>query len=166
MLANLNRATHFNVLVYQGKRLIAFRDELVPGLPSNLRYAIEWLEPLNRDYQQLGLPRSYGESLLVSDHEELPLQAADVSHYTKAIQKAMEWQASAIFCITQRLWANAAQSHSEDEGGIDEKPSATGNARDDKSRGEKSMGQCCGEDTRVVAEKKMQPAARRGYRRR
>ena len=100
MLANLNRATHFNVLVYQGKRLIAFRDELVPGLPSNLRYAIEWLEPLNRDYQQLGLPRSYGESLLVSDHEELPLQAADVSHYTKAIQKAMEWQASAIFCIT------------------------------------------------------------------
>lgn len=100
MLANLNRATHFNVLVYQGKRLIAFRDELVPGLPSNLRYAIEWLEPLNRDYQQLGLPSSYGESLLVSDHEELPLQAADVSHYTKAIQKAMEWQASAIFCIT------------------------------------------------------------------
>ncbi len=100
MLANLNRATHFNVLVYQGKRLIAFRDELVPGLPSNLRYAIEWLEPLNRDYQQLGLPSSYGESLLVSDHEELPLQAADVSHYTKAIHKAMEWQASAIFCIT------------------------------------------------------------------
>ncbi|MCG8598662.1 MAG: hypothetical protein MI807_00780 [Verrucomicrobiales bacterium] len=100
MLANLNRATHFNVLIYQGKRLIAFRPELVPGLPSNLRYAIEWLEPLNRDYEQLGLPRSYGESLVVSDHEELPLQAADVAHYTKAIQKAMEWQASAIFCIT------------------------------------------------------------------
>lgn len=99
MLANLNRGTHFNILLYDGKRLVAFRDELVPGLPSNIRLAIDWLGPLNRDYESLGLGVQYGESLSVSDDEKSPIQAVDVAHYTKAIQKAMEWQASSIFCI-------------------------------------------------------------------
>lgn len=100
MLANLNRNTHFNVLLYQGKRLVAYRDELVPGLPSNLRMAIEWLDPLNRDYDALGLRDGYGESLSVKDHEEYEIASRDVAHYTKAVQKAMEWGANAIFCIS------------------------------------------------------------------
>lgn len=100
MLTTLNRNTHFNILLYEGKRLIPFRDELVPGLPSNVRLALEWLAPLNTDYDQLGLPRAFGASLSVSDHEKLELQAVDVAHYTKAIQKAMEWGAASIFCIT------------------------------------------------------------------
>ena len=99
MLTTLNRNTHFNIILYEGKRLIPFRDELVPGLPSNVRYALEWLAPLNTDYEQLGLPRAFGETLSVSDHEKLALQAADVAHYTKAIQKAMEWGAASVFCI-------------------------------------------------------------------
>ncbi len=100
MLANLKRGTQFNILLYEGKNLVAFRDEMVPSLPSNLRSAIEWMDPLNRSYDQLGLRWSYGPSQAVTDSEEIPLQAADVAHYTKAIQKAMEWHASAIFCIT------------------------------------------------------------------
>ncbi|MDF1740544.1 MAG: hypothetical protein P1U86_15390 [Verrucomicrobiales bacterium] len=100
MLTTLNRNTHFNILLYEGKRLISFRDELVPGLPSNVRLALEWLAPLNTDYAQLGLPRAFGASLSVSDHEKLELQAADVAHYSKAIHKAMEWGAASIFCIT------------------------------------------------------------------
>ncbi|MAS97034.1 MAG: hypothetical protein CMO55_27910 [Verrucomicrobiales bacterium] len=99
MLANLNRGTQFNILLYQGKRLVSFREELVPGLPSNLRLAIEWLDPLNRTYDELGLRDRYGTSLSVTDREELAIQAVDVAHYTKAIQKAMEWNASSIFCI-------------------------------------------------------------------
>lgn len=99
MLANLNRGTHFNILLYQGKRVVSFREKLVPGLPSNLRLAIEWMSPLNRDYSNLGLGGGYGNSLAVADHEDLPIQSADVGHYTKAIQKAMEWEASAVFCI-------------------------------------------------------------------
>jgi len=99
MLANLNRGTHFNILLYDGKRLVSFREELVPGLPSNLRLAIDWLSPLNRDYDALGLGPQYGESLSVSEFEKSTIQAVDVAHYTKAIQKAMEWQASSIFCI-------------------------------------------------------------------
>lgn len=100
MLANLNRGTHFNLLLYQGDELVAFRPEMVPGLPSNLREAIEWLDPLNRDYEALGLRRGFGTSLEVSPNDSLPIAAVDVSHYTKAVQKALEWQAGAIFCIT------------------------------------------------------------------
>ena len=100
MLANLNRGTQFNILLYQGKQLVAFRDELVPGLPSNLRQAISWLDPLNREYESLGLGAGFGPSYDVADHEGLPIQAVDLAHYTKAIQKAMEWQTSSVFCIS------------------------------------------------------------------
>jgi hypothetical protein len=100
MLANLNRGTHFNLLLYQGREVVAFRPEMVPGLPSNLRLAIEWLDPLNRDYEALGLRGDFGTPLEVSQNDSLPIAAVDVAHYTKAVQKALEWQASAIFCIT------------------------------------------------------------------
>lgn len=100
MLVNLNRGTHFNLLLYEGKRLIPFREKLVPGLPSNLRLAIEWLDPLNRDYENLGLVDSWGASIELTEMEEMPLRSPDVAHYTKAIQKSMEWGASTIFCIS------------------------------------------------------------------
>lgn len=100
MLANLNRGTKFNILVYSGKQVRAFREKLVPGLPSNLRMALEWMEPLNSDYDNLGLPRDYGFPIEVTDIAGLPIAARDVAHYTKCIQKAMEWQAAAIFCIS------------------------------------------------------------------
>ncbi|MEZ5432007.1 MAG: hypothetical protein R3F31_12705 [Verrucomicrobiales bacterium] len=37
MLAGLNRATAFNLLVYEGGRLATFRDKLIPAQPSAIR---------------------------------------------------------------------------------------------------------------------------------
>lgn len=111
MLANLNRGTKFNILVYSGKQVRAFREDLVPGLPSNLRLAMEWLKPLNSDYEALGIPRDYGYPVEVSDIAGLPILSRDVAHYTKCIQKAMEWQAAAIFCISGG-YENMRRTHS------------------------------------------------------
>ncbi len=99
MLASLNRGTEFNLLLYEGDQLVAFRDAPVPGLPSNIRLAIEWLDPLNRRYESLGLGNDFGPGLEVSEVEDYPIAAGDLAHYPKAIQKAMEWQAGAIFCV-------------------------------------------------------------------
>ncbi|MEM9282604.1 MAG: hypothetical protein AAGA96_12320 [Verrucomicrobiota bacterium] len=99
MLANLNRGTQFNLLLYDGKQIVAFRNELVPALPSNLRMAIEWLDPLNRSYEALGLRWQYEGSLPVKDYEDFPIQTIDLAHYSKAIHKALEWGTTSIFCI-------------------------------------------------------------------
>lgn len=100
MLVNLNRGTKFNIMVYSGKMVRAFREEMVPGLPSNIRMAMEWMAPLNADYNDLGLKSDFGFPIEVEDLDGLPIKARDVAHYTKCIQKAMEWQAAAIFCIS------------------------------------------------------------------
>jgi hypothetical protein len=99
MLAGLNRGTKFNLLLYEGERLMAFAEEPIVAMPSNVRLAIEWLSPLNRTYEQLGLAGHRGEMLDVAGDLE-PIAARDVAHYTKAIQKAIEWQASTVFCIS------------------------------------------------------------------
>lgn len=99
MLSNLNRATHFNLILYEGKKIVSFRSELVPALPSNLRQAIEWLDPVNRDYFNLGLRENYGSSLEVEGGEHIPIQPIDIAHYGKAIEKAIEWSATTVFSI-------------------------------------------------------------------
>ncbi len=98
MMAGLNRGTKFNLLLYEGRRLMAYADQPVEATPSNLRLAIEWLHPLNRDYDELGLAGHRGEAIEV-DADLPPIAARDLAHYTKAIQKALEWQAESIFCI-------------------------------------------------------------------
>ncbi|MCB1062042.1 MAG: hypothetical protein KDN20_03850 [Verrucomicrobiae bacterium] len=99
MLASLNRGTKFNILLYEGKRLMAFAEEPVTAAPSNLRLAVEWLSPLNRTYEELGLAGHRGEMLnVVADID--PIAGRDVAHYAKAVQKAIEWQASTVFCIS------------------------------------------------------------------
>lgn len=99
MLAHLNRGTLFNVLLYEDDRVLAFREDMVPALPSNLRLAIEWMDPVNRVYENLGLRAQPGAPVDVAG-ELKPIQSIDLAHYTKAIQKSFEWGAGAIFCIT------------------------------------------------------------------
>lgn len=98
MMAGLNRGTKFNLLLYEGRRLMAYADQPVAATPSHLRLATELLHPLNRDYDELGLAGHRGEMIEVAG-DLPPIAAPDLAHYTKAIQKALEWQAESIFCI-------------------------------------------------------------------
>ena len=99
ILGGLNRGTRFNLLLYEGKSLVAFADEPIAAMPSNVRLASEWLAPLNRTYEDLGL-RSHPGNRLELEEDIEPIAARDLAHYTKAIQKAIEWQASTVFCIS------------------------------------------------------------------
>ncbi len=97
MLAGLNRGTSFDIYLYHGKRVAAFRSNLVPALPSNVREAVAWLDPLNRDYGALGLGNDY--SLVTLKDEIEPIKKTELSGYTKAIQAALEQRPNAIFVI-------------------------------------------------------------------
>lgn len=99
ILGGLNRGTRFNLLLYEGNNLVAFAEEPIAAMPSNVRLASEWLAPLNRTYEDLGLRGHPGKRIELEEDLE-PIAARDLAHYTKAIQKAIEWQASTVFCIS------------------------------------------------------------------
>jgi len=97
MLASLNRGTSFNIFLYEGKRLKVYQQELVPARPSNVRLAITWLDPLNRDYENLGLGRGGADGQVGSGNG--PVASGDISGYAKAIQAALEMDVNTVFCI-------------------------------------------------------------------
>ncbi len=97
MLASLNRGTSFNIFLYEGKKLKVYQEELVPARPSNVRLAITWLDPLNRDYGSLGLGRADSDGGVGSGAE--PISSGDISGYAKAIQAALEMDVTTVFCI-------------------------------------------------------------------
>ncbi len=97
MLASLNRGTSFNILLYQGKRVKVYQSELVQARPSNVRLAIEWLAPLNRNYKNLGLSRSADSASVIPGNE--PIASGDISAYAKAVQIALEMDVNTVFVI-------------------------------------------------------------------
>jgi len=118
MLQSLHRGTVFNLILYEGKRLRLFRQQPVRALPSTVRKAIDWLDPVNRDYHQLGLGRDAVTEAVQPGAE--PVRSTDIAHYSKAIQAALEQEAQAIFCITSG-WREMRRSLSpEDQKRLDE----------------------------------------------
>lgn len=97
MLVALNRGTSFNIILYDAKRLKMYQSELVPARPSKVRLAIAWLDPLNRNYEKLGLARVVANVAVSSGHE--PIASGDIAGYAKAMQVALEMKANTIFCI-------------------------------------------------------------------
>lgn len=100
MLAGLNRDTAFNLLIYEGKRLATYRDELVAATPSNVRLAIEWLAPLNAEYnlETLGIRGQQYNSTQVKEGVK-PILFSDISGYPKAIQACLEMDVHTVFII-------------------------------------------------------------------
>jgi hypothetical protein len=143
MLASLNRGTSFNILLYEGNRMKVYNSELIKAMPSNLRLAIEWLEPLNRDYESLGLGRAGRNITMSSDNE--PIIGGDISGYAKAVQVALEMDVNTIFCIaggylrmnrspTQEMMEKATPRTAGTPGTIDPRDRETWNKAVQKTR--------------------------------
>ena len=98
MMAGLNRQTAFNLIIYDGKRVVTYKDELVTATPSNVRQAIEWFGPINKEYENIGLQKGYTAQPVDSGIE--PFQVNDLVHYIKASQLALQMDVSTIFLLS------------------------------------------------------------------
>jgi len=99
MLAQLKRGTAFNIILYEGKNLSLFREEPVAAKPSAIRLASQWLDSLNRNYDQLGLRGRSGSSGQITGGVGV-IEARDNLGYAKAIQMALEMDVNAVFAIS------------------------------------------------------------------
>lgn len=98
MMAGLNRQTAFNLIIYDGKRVATYQDELVAATPSNIRQAIEWFSPINKDFEKIGLQKGYSSKPVQSGIE--PFEVNDLTNYIKASQLALEMDVSTIFLLS------------------------------------------------------------------
>ncbi|MCB1236184.1 MAG: tetratricopeptide repeat protein [Verrucomicrobiae bacterium] len=98
MLGGLNKLTAFNVVLFEGKKIATFQDQLVPASPSNVRKAIEWIHPINLKYEELGIREDYTSQPLQEGVEPIPVD--DLSHYIKALQRSLEMDVNTVFLLT------------------------------------------------------------------
>lgn len=98
MLSGLNRLTAFNIVLFEGKKIATFQNELVAASPSNIRMAIEWLSPINQKFEELGIRADYTSTALQEGIEPIPV--TDLTHYIKAVQRAMEMDVNTMFLLT------------------------------------------------------------------
>ena len=113
MLETLSRGTAFNIIVYQGKRMSIFRETPVRALPSNVRRAKQWMEPVNQNYEALGLRENFTMEGIKTGAE--PIHFNDISGHVKAIQAAMEQDVNAIFCISNGFTRMSRSLSPEDQ---------------------------------------------------
>lgn len=98
MLAGLNRTTAFNIVLFEGKKIASFREELVAATPSNVRQAVEWIAPVNKVYEELGIRAEYTTAPIKEGVEPIPVD--DLVHYTKALQRTLEMDVNTVFLLT------------------------------------------------------------------
>ncbi|MCB1062041.1 MAG: hypothetical protein KDN20_03845 [Verrucomicrobiae bacterium] len=98
MLAGLNKTTAFNIVLFEGKKIASFREELVAASPSNVRQAVEWLDPINKVYEEIGIRADYTTAPIQEGVEPIPVD--DLSHYIKALQRSLEMDVNTVFLLT------------------------------------------------------------------
>ncbi len=98
MMAGMNRQTAFNIVIYEGKKIATFRDELVAATPSNVRQAVEWFDPVNKEFEKIGIREGFTSKPVQSGIEPIPVN--DLMHYIKAMQRALEMDVNAMFVLT------------------------------------------------------------------
>jgi hypothetical protein len=83
MIGKLGLETFFNVILYESGNVSAFSEKLIPATKANKDKISDWLYPVNKSFEALGLP----------------VQNRYLSGYLRAIQFALESDVDAVFCI-------------------------------------------------------------------
>lgn len=98
MIGKLGLDTHFNVILYEGTGISAYSEKLIPATTSNKEKIKEWLYPVNREFEKLGI-RAIGYPVQTVGSEVQPVEARHLSGYLRAIQYALECDVDAVFII-------------------------------------------------------------------
>lgn len=98
MIGKLGLDTYFNVILYEGSAVSAYSDKLLPATTANKEKIRDWLYPVNRDFEKLGL-RSIGYPIQTVSSEVKPVEARYLSGYLRAIQYALETDVDSVFII-------------------------------------------------------------------
>lgn len=98
MIGKLGLDTYFNVILYEGSAVSSYSDKLLPATTANKEKIRDWLYPVNRDFEKLGL-RSIGYPIQTVSSEVKPVEARYLSGYLRAIQYALETDVDAVFII-------------------------------------------------------------------
>ncbi len=99
MISKFGVQTTFNVLMFDGTHLSAFSEKPVPGTSANMASIRDWLSPVNREYEKLGLAK-IGYPRLMPTREIEPIPTNKLSGYMLAIQYALESECDTAFIMT------------------------------------------------------------------
>lgn len=113
MISKFGVSTAFNVLMFDHFHLSAFSDKLVPGTSANIDKIRDWLYPVNRDFEKIGLA-AIGYPKLQAAQEIEPIRNNLLQGYMLAIQYALESDVDTVFIITSG-WRHMARWETKEE---------------------------------------------------
>lgn len=113
MISKFGVATAFNVLLFDHFHLSAFNKDLLPATTANIERVRDWLYPVNREFEKIGLAAINYPPLQARSEVE-PIKSKLLQGYMLAIQYALESDVDTVFIITSGWrWMNALETEEE-----------------------------------------------------
>lgn len=113
MIGKFGVSTAFNVLMFDHFHLSAFSEKLVPGTTANVNAMKDWLYPVNREFEKIGLAAMKYPPLKAAQEIE-PIRKNLLQGYMLAIQYALESDVDTVFIITSG-WRHMARWETKEE---------------------------------------------------
>ena len=98
MIGKLGLETMFNVILYEGRGVSAFSERLLPATAANKAKVSDWLYPVNRQFEKLGI-RAINYPVHELRTEVEPVKNDYITGYLRAIQYALECDVDAVFVV-------------------------------------------------------------------
>lgn len=113
MIGKFDVSTAYNVLMFDHFHLSAFSEKLVPATTANIEKVRDWLYPVNREFEKIGLA-AVGYPKLQAAQEIEPIRNRLLQGYMLAIQYALESDVDTVFIITSG-WRHMARYETKEE---------------------------------------------------